>query len=148
MQANCYSIHTINMFTKSCQYAIRAVLYLTEPKNQEKKIGVKEIAETLQVPQQFLAKILQQLAKHNLISSLKGPNGGFFISDANASVTLLDIVECIDGKGALTSCILGMPSCSSEHPCQLHHHFYGSREGLRATLSSCAIGALTKGQIS
>ena len=80
------------MFTKSCQYAIRAVIYMTEQKAHTKNLGVKEIADALQVPQQFLAKILQQLSKHNLISSVKGPNGGFYINEANAKVTLLDIV--------------------------------------------------------
>jgi Rrf2 family protein len=134
------------MFTKSCQYAIRAVIYLTAQESRGKNMGVKEIADALQVPQQFLAKILQQLSRHSLISSVKGPNGGFYISEANAKVTLLDIVECIDGKGALTSCILGMPTCSSAHPCPLHHHFYGSREGLKHILSSCAIGGMVKGK--
>ncbi len=134
------------MFSKSCQYAIRAVLYLIAQKAHEKNIGVKEIAEALQAPQQFLAKILQQLAKHNLISSIKGPNGGFYLTEANAKVSLLDIVECIDGKAALSSCILGMPQCSVEDPCPLHHHFYVGREGLKATLDECEIGSLLEGK--
>jgi Rrf2 family protein len=134
------------MFSKSCQYALRAVIYLAERKAQEKNVGVKEIAEALKMPQQFLSKILQQLSKHGLISSIKGPNGGFYISEANASVTLLDIVECMDGRGALNGCILGLPACSVENPCPLHHHFYGSREGLKATLNDCAIGSLLDGK--
>ena len=135
------------MFSKSCQYAIRAVIYMTAQKGVEKNMGVKEIADALQVPQHFLAKILQQLSRHNLISSVKGPNGGFYLSEANAHVSLLDIVECIDGKGVLNSCILGMPTCSSEHPCPLHHHFYSSREGLKASLSTCSIDGMLKGKI-
>lgn len=135
------------MFSKSCQYAIRAVTHLAEQQGASKNMGVKEIAEALQVPQQFLAKILQQLAKHNMISSVKGPGGGFYLGDSNANVTLLDIVETIDGKQVLTTCILGKPSCSSEHPCPLHHHFYGCREGLRSTLSSCSIGSMIEGKI-
>lgn len=120
---------------------------MTEQQASGKNIGVKEIADSLHVPQQFLAKILQQLSRHNLISSVKGPNGGFFLSEENANVSLLDIVECIDGKGALTSCILGMPTCSTLHPCPLHHHFYNSREGLKATLSGCVIGSLVDGKV-
>ena len=134
------------MFTKSCQYAIRAVIYLTEHQTEAKNTGVKEIADALQVPQQFLAKILQQLSRHNLISSVKGPNGGFYLSEANANVSLLDIVECMDGKNVLSACILGMPRCSSEHPCPLHHHFYGCREGLKSTLATCGIGSLLSGK--
>ncbi len=135
------------MFTKSCQYAIRAVIFLAENQASDKNTGVKEIADALHVPQQFLAKILQQLSRHNLISSVKGPNGGFYLGEDNAEVTLLDIVECMDGKSTLSTCILGLPNCTNEHPCPLHHHFYGSREGLKATLSSCVVGALVNGQV-
>ena len=134
------------MFSKSCQYAIRAVTYLAEQQGSEKNMGVKEIADSLQVPQQFLAKILQQLAKHNLISSMKGPGGGFFLDEANANASLLEIVETIDGKNTLNTCILGKPTCSNENPCPLHHHFYGCREGLRSTLSNCSIGSLMDGK--
>lgn len=115
-------------------------------KAQEKNVGVKEIAEALNMPQQFLSKILQQLARHGLISSIKGPNGGFYINEANTKVTLLDIVECMDGKGALSGCLLGLPVCSVEDPCPLHHHFYESREGLKATLHACGIGSLLAGK--
>ncbi len=135
------------MFSKSCQYAIRAVTYLAEQQGNVKNVGVKEIAESLQVPQQFLAKILQQLAKHNLITSMKGPGGGFYLGEANANVTLLDIVKTMDGKNTLNTCILGKPSCSSEHPCPLHHHFYGCREGLKSTLATCMIGTLVDGKL-
>lgn len=135
------------MFTKSCQYAIRAVIYMTEQQVLGRNLGVREIADALQVPQQFLAKILQQLSRHSLISSVKGPNGGFYIGEGNAHVSLLDIVECVDGKGALTNCVLGMPICSSNSPCPLHHHFYSSREGLKAKLSDCTIGGLVNGKL-
>ncbi len=133
------------MFSKSCQYAIRAVIYLAEQQGADKNVGVKEIAEALNVPQQFLSKILQQLSKHNKISSVKGPGGGFYLDEFNAKATLLDIVEIIDGKHTLNNCILGKPYCSNEHPCPLHHQFYGCREGLRASLSACEIGSLVDG---
>ncbi|MCF8243672.1 MAG: Rrf2 family transcriptional regulator [Saprospiraceae bacterium] len=134
------------MFSKSCQYAIRAVAYLAEHKGTDKNAGVKEIAEALQVPQQFLAKILQTLSRHNLISSVKGPGGGFYLDETNVNAPLLEIVEVIDGKNTLNACILGKPTCSSEHPCLLHQHFHGCREGLRSALSTCTIGSLMDGK--
>ena len=71
------------MFSKSCKYGIRAVLYLAVHSTNEKRLGVTEIASELDVPKHFLAKILQQLAKENLISSTKGPTGGFFLNAKN-----------------------------------------------------------------
>jgi Rrf2 family protein len=122
------------MFSKTCQYAIRAVIYIASNSNEAKSIGVKDIAESLNVPQQFLSKILQQLVRHNLLSSVKGPNGGFFLTEQNRNCSLLQIVECIDGAMVLNSCILGLPSCSLTNPCPLHHQFFACREGFKATL--------------
>ena len=124
------------MFSRSCQYALRSVIFLARNSQAEKKTGVKEIADTLAIPQQFLAKILQQLSKHNLISSTKGPNGGFYLTDENMTVSLLQIVECIDGPDTLTSCVMGLPNCSTEKPCPLHIHVYDWREEFRNMLSS------------
>lgn len=118
------------MFSKSCKYAIRAVLYLAVHSDYGKKLGVKEISEALEVPKPFLAKILQQLSRHNLISSTKGPNGGFYLSQTDRKANLLRVVEAIDGPETFTSCILGLPVCSSVNPCPLHSKAFIFREGL------------------
>ncbi|MCB0554499.1 MAG: Rrf2 family transcriptional regulator [Phaeodactylibacter sp.] len=118
------------MFSKSCKYAIRAVLYLAANASEAQKAGVKEIADALDVPKHFLAKILQDLSRHNLISSAKGPSGGFFLSEKNRRATLRSVVESIDGPDIFTSCILGLPVCSSENPCPLHSQAMKYRNGL------------------
>jgi Rrf2 family transcriptional regulator, iron-sulfur cluster assembly transcription factor len=123
------------MFSRSCQYALRAVIYLARQTEPNKNTGVKEISDTLEIPHQFLAKILQQLSKQNLVSSIKGPNGGFFLSEENLNVTLLQVVECIDGPGVLTSCVMGLANCSTERPCPLHNHVFDWREGFREMLT-------------
>ena len=118
------------MFSKSCKYAIRAVLYLALHSSEQHKLGVKEIAEALEVPGPFLAKLLQQLSRHHLVSSTKGPNGGFFLNKANRQASLKGVVESIDGPDIFTSCILGLQVCSSENPCPLHSRAIIYREGL------------------
>ncbi|NJN77254.1 MAG: Rrf2 family transcriptional regulator [Saprospiraceae bacterium] len=118
------------MFSKSCKYGIRAVLYLAIHTKEGEKKGVKEIAEVLHIPQHFLAKILQELSRQGFVSSIKGPHGGFYLSEENLEQPLLNIIEAIDGKEALTSCILGLPVCSSEHPCPLHSKSVKYRNGL------------------
>ncbi|MCB9272416.1 MAG: Rrf2 family transcriptional regulator [Lewinellaceae bacterium] len=130
------------MFSKACKYAIRAALYLAVHAESGQKLGVKDIATALDVPQHFLAKILQQLSRNHLISSAKGPSGGFFLDEQNMEVTLRQIVECIDGPDMFTSCILGLPVCSSENPCPLHVQAFAYREGLNYQLKHQAIGEL------
>lgn len=132
------------MFSKACQYAIRATLYLAMHSSESQKIGVKEISTALEVPQHFLAKTLQQLSRYHLISSIKGPNGGFFLNDKNREITLRQIVVCIDGPDFFTSCILGLPVCSGEKPCPLHMQAMAYREGLNYQLKHQSISELAQ----
>lgn len=108
------------MLSNACQYAIRSVLYLSIHSNDKKRIGVKKIAEELETPQPFLAKLLQQLAKSDLVSSIKGPNGGFYLTEENSQNSLWDIVKCIDGVDKFETCFLGLSSCSDKNPCPVH----------------------------
>jgi len=118
------------MFSKSGGYAIRAVLFLAAYSTSEKKIGISEIAEALNVPRHFLAKILQQLSKQKLISSLKGPSGGFYLTEKELNGSLKSIIECIDKLDFMNSCMLGLPECSSEAPCPIHENVEVYRKGL------------------
>jgi len=132
------------MFSKSCQYGIRAVLYLAVYSTLEKRLGVTEIANTLEVPKHFLAKILQQLAKDKLISSTKGPTGGFYLNKKNRKSNLKEIIEALDGTQIFTDCILGLKECSSEKPCPLHFQAYGIREGLNYQLEYQSIDEIAE----
>ena len=76
------------MFSEACTYAIRAVLYLAANTNENQKVGVKDIAVALSVPKAFLAKLLQLLARHNLIASSRGSTGGFFLRPERFSFLL------------------------------------------------------------
>ncbi len=129
------------MFSKTCQYAIRAVLYLAVHAD-DKKVGVAELAEALNAPKHFLAKILQQLSKHKLVSSAKGPKGGFYLTEKNLKATLEDIILCIDGPEVFTGCVMGLPQCSSENPCPLHVQANAYRQGLQFHLKYQSIGEM------
>jgi len=132
------------MFSKACKYGIRAVLYLAVHAKLNNKRSVQEIADALKVPKHFLGKILQQLSKQQLISSTKGPNGGFFLSLENYDTTIEKIIECIDGIDVFSSCVLGLPVCSEENPCPLHIHAFAFREGLRYQLKHQSIEELAR----
>mgnify|MGYP001813858124 CR=1 FL=1 len=108
------------MLSNACQYAIRSILYLAIYTNEYNKIGVKRISKELETPQPFLAKLLQQLAKSKLVSSVKGPNGGFYLDKKNRKNALWDIVKCIDGTEKFDQCFLGLAICGDENPCPVH----------------------------
>lgn len=108
------------MLSNACKYAIRSVLYLAIHSDITKKIGVKTIAEELETPQPFLAKLLQQLTRDTLVSSTKGPNGGFYLDDKNKQNTVWDIIKSIDGTTKFDTCFLGLSKCDSTNPCPVH----------------------------
>jgi len=108
------------MLSNACQYAIRSVLYLALYGGENNKLGAKAIAEELEVPPPFLAKLLQKLSRNNLISSLKGPKGGFYLNETDKKNTVLNIIECIDGTDTFSACFLGLKQCSDTNPCPVH----------------------------
>ena len=67
------------MFSKSCEYAIRATIFIASKCCENRKVGLKEIADAIDSPTAFTAKILQKLSKNKIINSTKGVNGGFEI---------------------------------------------------------------------
>ncbi len=109
------------MFSNSSKYAIKAVLFLAINSSEENKIMVKDIAEPINVPQPYIAKLLQELSRQNLISSTRGPKGGFYLSKDDKKHPLKRIVRAIDGEKRLTSCLLSLESCNDKKPCPLHN---------------------------
>jgi Rrf2 family protein len=108
------------MLSSACKYAIRSILYLAIHNEENKRIGVKKIAEELETPQPFLAKLLQQLTRNGLVSSSKGPTGGFFLKEKNLKNSVWDIIKCIDGTDKFEQCFLGLSSCGDKNPCPVH----------------------------
>ncbi|MEZ4810808.1 MAG: Rrf2 family transcriptional regulator [Allomuricauda sp.] len=109
------------MLSNSAKYALNAVLYLSLHSNEEKKLMTKDLSDKINVPKPYLAKILQDLSRHGIISSTKGPKGGFYLNDDNRRLSLIEVVQVIDGKQRINSCVLGFEACDNENPCVLHH---------------------------
>jgi Rrf2 family protein len=77
-----------------------------------------------------VGKLLQTLVKQDIIKSLKGPTGGFYISKAQRNQPIINIVEAIDGKEIFKECGLGLSQCSAKHPCPIHNGYKEVRESL------------------
>jgi Rrf2 family protein len=127
------------MLSNQSKYAIRAVLYLAIYSKPENKIGSKEVAENIDIPAPFLAKIFQSLSRANLIHSIKGPKGGFYLTKDDKKNNLLEVIECIDGLKKFDECFLGLPKCSDESPCAIHHIVKPFKEALIKELTTKTI---------
>jgi Rrf2 family protein len=111
------------MFSKSCEYAIKAMIFVAQKSKGELRVNIKEIAKGTDAPEHFMAKIMQELSRKRLIHSAKGPNGGFYMDKADLESSIADIVRAIDGDGIYTDCVLGLKACSEKNPCPVHHEF-------------------------
>lgn len=119
------------MFTKACEYAIRAVLYIAMKSVDGARLGIPEIAREIDSPEPFTAKILQTLVRKKIISSVKGPNGGFYLDPKSKPIPLNAIVKAIDGDDVLSSCALGLKKCSDAFPCPVHNEVKDYKEKLK-----------------
>jgi len=131
------------MFSKACEYGIRASIFIAKNSFEGKRVSPKEIAKEINSPQAFTAKILQSLVKHNIINSIKGAYGGFEIDRKTiASIKLSQIVMAIDGDAIFNSCALGLEKCDGDHPCSVHDQFKAVRNDLKHMLESTNLEAL------
>lgn len=116
------------MISNTCKSAIKAVIFLCSKFDKKENSGIKEIAAYINVNEHTIGKILQILVKQNIINSIKGPSGGFYISSKQQKQPIINIVEAIDGKEIFKSCGLGLSKCSSTHPCPIHNEYKEARD--------------------
>ena len=119
------------MLSNTCKYAIRAVVYLSVYASPEKKTGIKTISENLEIPTPFLGKILQSLARNKILASTKGPHGGFSLGRPAGDISLMDIVEIVDGKDIFDTCLVRTTKCSDEAPCGIHDSVVAIRKEMK-----------------
>ena len=134
------------MFSKACEYGIKAVIYIGRQSMQGQRVSLKQVAKAIDSPVAFTAKILQALARDRIVDSSKGPTGGYeILENRSGEITLLQIVNAIDGDKIYHGCALGLKKCNANKPCPLHHQFVAIREDLKDMLVATSIQDLTEG---
>lgn len=131
------------MFSRTCEYAIRGLIFIAHETEGGGRIGVKDIAKGIDSSEYFIAKILQDLTKKGFLHSAKGPKGGFYFNEEDLGRTLASIVREMDGDRVFEGCALGLPECGDHHPCPLHSQFRTIRHALKDLLETTKIGDLT-----
>jgi Rrf2 family transcriptional regulator, iron-sulfur cluster assembly transcription factor len=127
------------MLSNSSKYAIKAVLFIAIHATKENKVMVKDISKPINVPQAYIAKLLQPLVKQHIVSSIKGPKGGFFLEEDNLNKSILSIISVIDGVDWLHNCMLSLDKCHNEKPCPLHDILSPSRNKIIENLKNKSI---------
>ena len=127
------------MLGKTTEYAIRALVYVYIQNQKGRRPGYKEIAKEIDSPEQFTAKVLQNLARAELVSSMKGRGGGFFFEKAAAPLTLYEVIRVMEGEKFFSKCGFGLKLCDCENPCPLHDDYSHVREGFYNLVNNSTI---------
>ena len=114
------------LYSRSCEYAIRAMAYLARRPGRSNAQGL-QIARAERLPAPVLGKILQELARTGLLQSRRGPGGGFRLARRPELITLRDVVAAMDGLDHFLECAVGLERCSDDAPCPLHDAYKGLR---------------------
>ena len=134
------------MFSKACEYGIKATLYIAVQSLDGQRVSLKDIAREVDSPVAFTAKILQNLVRDGILDSVKGPTGGFEIPKKRMDeIYLIEVVSAIDGDAIFTGCGLGLKECNAAAPCPVHYKFKAVRDSLRDMLSETTIFELATG---
>lgn len=133
------------MFSKACEYGIRASIFIANQSLLDRKVSLKDVAEAIESPPAYTSKILQRLARANIVNSDKGPTGGFSMDkDQLKKVKLSFIVYAIDGDSIYSGCGLGLIKCNEKAPCPIHSQFKIIRDDLKKMLETTTVQSLTK----
>lgn len=105
---------------------------------------VDEIARATCIPANYLAKILNRLAKEGVVDSLKGWGGGYRLRPSAAERPIRDVILILEGSepDVIQECMFGLPQCDEKAPCPLHEHWRGIRESYERMMSGISIGEL------
>jgi Rrf2 family transcriptional regulator, iron-sulfur cluster assembly transcription factor len=115
------------LLSKSCEYGLRATLYLAGRAPGE-LTPIRSVSEALHLPYHFLAKIAQTLTSARILTSVRGPHGGVALARPAGEITLEEIVIAIDGPHIFTECVLGLPGCGTRRACPLHAAWAPARD--------------------
>jgi Rrf2 family protein len=132
------------MLSDTAEYALRATLYIAQHASPESLVRTDQVAEALGVPRNYLSKILHQLAKHGVLVSSRGVQGGFRLVHAADEVELARIVELFDPVVPQRTCILGRPECSDSRPCPAHGRWKGISQEVRGFFNKTTVGDLLR----
>jgi Rrf2 family protein len=131
------------VFSNAAQYALRAVAHLGASET-DAYVPARKIAEDLQIPPTFLAKVLKQLVDEGILVAYRGPTGGIKLSRPASEITVRQLVEAIDGPDIFTQCILGLPGCGNRKPCPMHDGWASIRNSLAVEFEAQTVERLSE----
>lgn len=127
-------------FSRTCDYAIRAVIQLADGGWQKAKV----LSESSDIPQNFVPQVLGHLVRAGIVTSLSGRSGGYRLARNPEEISLLELVEAIEGPLQSSRCVLGNDACDVQHLCAVHPFWSHAQTALRSSLGSTSVQQLVR----
>ena len=128
--------------TRGADYGILGILYLAS-QPRDRVVLISEIAAAQEVPESYLAKIFQQLAKAGLVRSHRGARGGFTLSRLPEEITLRQVIEAVEGPLALNRCLDPREGCERSPECVVHAALATAQRTLVSALDRVTLQSLS-----
>ena len=133
------------LLTKTTEYAVRVLIFMAY---QDKDLfTAKHIHEKLKIPYKYLTRIMTNLAKKGYLESIRGRAGGFKFQKKLDKITLLRIIDAVEGLEGFDKCILGLEDCTDENPCALHYVWEKTKQEFIKNLSTTTLADLVSIEI-
>jgi Rrf2 family protein len=132
------------MFNKETEYAIRGLVYIQLQNFEGKRPGITEIAEQIDAPYFYTAKILQRLVRQGFIVSQKGKGGGFYFDTKKPDLPLKQLIIAIEGDTLFQGCGFGLKQCDENNPCPLHDKYAEIRNALNQLVTEENVQSLAQ----
>lgn len=132
------------MISASARNGIRAMVYVAKQTLHHQRVSLSEVAEAVDAPMPYLGKILQLITKNKLMSSVKGPGGGFYLTDKQLDENVYMLLMVIDTPYWIDGCVMGLSACSHDEPCPLHEHIFPLKNELLQFLRNTSLRDLAQ----
>jgi Rrf2 family protein len=132
--------------SKTSKYAFRILGHMA--KDQKALYSAQQLHKEIDVPERYLRRLLTHLSKHGFIKSIQGRQGGFTFARDISKISLLKIVESIDGIESINGCILGYESCAFNHSCPMHDIWEETKQRTIDTLKNTSLNDIHKSSIN
>jgi Rrf2 family protein len=127
--------------TRRGDYAVRAMLSLARRPDGE-RLSVRRIADEMEIPGRFLPQVMADLGRAGLVEATTGRHGGYRLARPAAEITILDVVEAVEGDSRRRTCVLRGGPCGLDGNCDVHDVFFAAQDAMLRTLSGAALADL------
>jgi Rrf2 family protein len=128
--------------TRKGDYGVRAMLALAGTTSDQLTAG--RLAEATGIPPSLVPRLMGDLIRAGLVANRRGRNGGYRLARPSAEVSLLAIIEAIEGDGRRRTCVIRGGPCRREGPCDVHDAFYRAQEAVFGTLAEISLADVTR----